>query len=83
MRLSDTGKKAAEYILTEIKAKHIIIPDEISLKYLEEKTKCRVQSIGMSYNDYIKPILLANNIISTKCGSPVVLQLKYNDENNI
>ncbi len=57
MRLSDTGQKVAKYILTEVEKKHLIIPTEISLKRLEEELGCRVQSIGMSHNDFIEPIL--------------------------
>ncbi|MBI5450002.1 MAG: hypothetical protein HY940_01465 [Gammaproteobacteria bacterium] len=77
MRLSDAGQKVAKHILNEIKNKHLVLPTEVSLKRLEEECECRVQSIGMAHDDYIKPILLENNINTVKRGTPVVIYLCY------
>lgn len=77
MLLSDVGQKVSKHILAEIRAKHLVLPMSVSLKILEEEIGCRVQSIGMAYEGYIKPILSENNIFSRKCGTPVVLQLSY------
>lgn len=75
MRLSDVGQKIAKYILSEIKKKHLVLPNRSLAKLLEQEGGCRVQSIGMAHDDYIQPILSENNIISRKCGTPVVMQL--------
>jgi len=72
MRLSDCGHKVAESILFALKNKRIVLPTEVSLKFLEESSGCRVQSIGMSFNSYILPVLKENGVNVRKCGTPVV-----------
>lgn len=80
MRLSHTGSKASTFLLKEIHAKRLILPTEASLKYIGEEIGCTPQSVGSAYPDFIEPVLLANGIVSRKCGKPVVLQLHCKGE---
>ncbi len=76
LRLTDCGYKVVKQILEMIGNNHIVLPTEISLKQLEELSRCRVQSIGMAFDHSIKPALSKNGIEARKCGKPVVIQLK-------
>jgi hypothetical protein len=76
-RLSDCGYDAVAAITHAIEKKRLALPTEISLKLLEELIGHRVQSIGSAFDHYIKPNLLELGVDARKCGSPVVIQLKY------
>jgi hypothetical protein len=76
MRLSDCGHKVVIEILSNVEKGLITLPTEFSLKRLEELTGCRVQSIGMCFDDYIYKPLLKNGISARKCGTPTVIQLR-------
>lgn len=75
-RLSDCGHDVVKHIRLALEKKHLVLPTEVSLKKLEELTGHRVQSIGLAFDDYIKPNLLELGIQARKCGTPVIIQLK-------
>jgi|SaaInlV_165m_DNA_1040744.scaffolds.fasta_scaffold11917_4 hypothetical protein len=75
MKRIDCAYAVVVCIDKEIKSSCIILPEAISLKKLEELSGCRVQTIGMSYEKFIKPKLLKRGIKSQKTGKPVVLEL--------
>jgi hypothetical protein len=74
--LSDDGAKIVQIIFDEIEQGLRVLPIEISLKSLEEKSRVRAQNIGMAFSPYIEEPLLAKGIIAKKCGSPVRIELK-------
>ncbi len=74
--LSDDGAKIVKIIINELDQGLRKMPTEISLKYLEEKTRIRPQNIGMAFDFYIEKPLFAHGVIATKCGNPVRIQLK-------
>jgi len=74
MRLSVVGIKVVKAILEMVDGGLVPHSPEIPLKYLEEVTGCRVQSIGMAFDDYIKKPLEEKGIKARKCGTPVVIQ---------
>lgn len=74
--LSDDGAKIVRAILQEIESGVRLLPGEISLKDLEEKTRIRPSNIGKAFDGYIKAPLLKRGIAAVKCGKPVRIQLK-------
>lgn len=76
MGLSGCGIEVVSTIMEMVKNKIIVLPTEVSLKKLEEMTKCRVQNIGMAFDHYIFPALRENGIHAHKCGKPVRIQLR-------
>lgn len=79
--LSDDGAKVVREILKELNDGIRVLPTEISLKDLEERTRVRAQSIGMAFDDYIYKPLLNKGIVARKCGTPVRIQLRKCEEN--
>lgn len=73
--LSDDGAKIVQEILKELSLGLRVMPTDIGLKHLEEKTRIRSQNIGMAFDDHIKPALLAHGIAASKCGKPMRIKL--------
>jgi|GEM_PF-4284514 len=73
--LSDDGAKIVNIILKEVGDGVRVLPTEVSLKDLEEKSRVRPQNIGMAFTPYIDKPLLNKGILAIKCGTPVRIKL--------
>lgn len=76
MKIGYCGHKVSNFIKHQIDINSILLPTSLSLKYLEDSTGCRAQTIGLAYDDYIAPFLRENGINSRKTGNPVNLYLE-------
>lgn len=77
MQLCDAGPAVVKAIILDLENGYRLLPTQFSLKDLEKNANVRAQSIGMSFDAYIKPALLAKGIAANKCGSKgkMVIQL--------
>ena len=74
MSLNQCAMEISQLILKEIELNYILLPSEVRLKYLSDKSNHSPQKIGMSF-DHIEKILIANGINARKCGKPVSIQI--------
>ncbi len=74
MSLNQCAMEISQLILKEIKLNYMLLPSEVRLKYLSDKSSHSPQNIGMAF-DLIEKILIENGINARKCGKPVCIQI--------
>jgi hypothetical protein len=78
MSLNECALEVSRYIVRQVATKQIVLPMEVTLRFLEKETGHRPQNIGMAF-DVIERILKANGIAVRKSGVPMRLQLRIAD----
>ena len=72
---SECGIEIVKLILNAIDNKHVQMPTEFPLNYLQSQTGYTAQLIGSSFDYYINKPLLLKGISSRKCGKPMRIQI--------